>query len=504
MKLMDFFIEIGVKDEGAVKSINQIDNSASHLPGTFDTAGAGANRLGGAFTRLRAGAMLVGAGLVYLGTKIIESIGAMASFVDATAGALDELGDFAEANGTTAAAISQLGYAAQLSGSDVDAVKSSIAGLNAKIGEAGLGVGRGAKLFEKFGIKVKDAKGKIRDTSDVLADIAGKMQGLSNQEAIAMASKLGIDASLVPLLLKGKDGIEQLTAAAKKNGAVTDEQAAAAGAYADMMDKAKFKIDGVKNAVATALMPSLSQLGEKLADVTEKTANWLVENELLEPVLYAIGGVAIMAIVGGLVALLAPLWAIIAATWAWTAALLANPLTWIILLVVGLIAAIVLLINWIIQNKAIFIAAYESMRAKVMAVIEAIKAKWNEFTAWISAKVEAIKQTFAGWISYLQGIDWLAPFRPMLAFFDMIMDKIRSVMSFKMPSWLGGSGGSSTGSTPGSPLASLSPTAGRGNSLVNNNQQYNVNVAANNVSSPSRVADLSMRGLRSAAMAGTA
>lgn len=503
MNLMDFFIEIGVRDTGAVNSLDQINNSASHLPGTFNAAGSGANNLGGSMTRLRAGVVLLGAGLVYLGTKIIQSIGAMASFVDATAGALDELGDFAEANGTTASAISQLGYAAQLSGSDVDAVKSSIGGLNAKIGEAGLGVGRGAKLFQKFGISVKDSNGKIRDTSEVLADIAGKMQGLSNQEAIAMASKLGIDASLVPLLLKGKEGIEQLTAAAKKNGAVTDEQAASAGAYADMMDKAKFRIDGVKNSVATALMPSLSLLGEKLADVTEKTASWLAENDLLVPVLYALGGVAIMAVVAGIIALLAPLWGVIAATWAWTAALLANPITWIVLGVVALIAAIVALIVWIYKNRQIFIDAYNAMAARVSAFVASVKALWDQFVAFIMAKIEAMKSAFNSFVGFLGSIDWLAPLRPLMTGIDTIIAGFNKITGFKAPSF--GTGGFFGGGSA-NPTSSTAPPASRGFGPVaaNNFTTNHINVNAGNTSSPTRVASAITREMRGAALSGTA
>jgi hypothetical protein len=506
MNLMDFFINMDVKGEEKVAAaLKSVDSAANHTTGSLDGTTAGAGRFAGGMEKMKLGAMLAGAGVAFLATKLIGSLGDIRAFVDETAGALDELGDFAEANGTTAAAVSQLGYAAQLSGSDIGAVQSSIQGLNAKIGEAALGVGRGGKMFAKFGIDVKDANGKVKDTSVVLAEIAGKMQGLSNQEAIAMASKLGIDASLVPLLLKGKEGIAALTAEAAKNGAVTNEQAAAAGAYADMMDKNNAKIQGVKNAVATALMPAMTKLGTKLADVTEQTANWLVKNELLEPVVMALGGTAIAAMVGALVLLLAPLWGAVAATIAWTAALLLNPITWIVLAVVALVAGIVLLIQWIIANKQIFIAAYEAMRAKVQAVIDAMKAKWEEFKAWVMAKVEALKAAFSGFIGFLSSIDWLAPFRPMLSFLDTIWEKIKSIGSFSMPSWMGGSGGGAPAGGSSSPTASTSPVSWRGGGgVVNNNQKYTVAVNAPNNSNPRQVASLVDRQFKGAAMSGTA
>ena len=522
MNLMDFFINMDVKgDEKVASALKDVDKAADNTTASLDGTTAGAGRFSGGMSKVKAGAMLAGAGIAFLATKLIGSLGDIRSFVDETAGALDELGDFAEANGTTAAAVSQLGYAAQLSGSDISAVKSTISGLNSKIGEAALGVGRGGKMFAKFGINVKDANGKVKDTTSILEEIAGKMQGLSNQEAIAMANKLGVDSSLVPLLLKGKEGIAALTAEAAKNGAVTNDQAAAAGAYADMMDKTNARIQGVKNSVATALMPAMTELGTKIADVTEQTAGWLQENDLLLPVIEVLGGTAIVAMVAaiglllaplwGVVAaiglLLAPLWGVVAATMAWTAALLMNPITWMVLAVVTLIAGIVALIYWIIQNKQIFISAYEAMRAKIMSVIEAMKAKWEELRAWIVSKIEALKAAFSNFIGILSGIDWAAPFIPLMTLIDTIIGNLNKITGWKMPSFGTGGffgGGSSAGTA--SPTASTSPVSwrGGGNGIVNNNQKYTVAVNAPNNSNPRQVANLVDRQFKGAAMSGTA
>ena len=508
MNLMDFFINMDVKGEEKVAgALKDVDKAAASTTASLDGTTAGAGRFSGGMSKVKAGAMLAGAGIAFLATKLIGSLGDIRSFVDETAGALDELGDFAEANGTTAAAVSQLGYAAQLSGSDMDAVKSTISGLNSKIGEAALGVGRGGKMFAKFGINVKDASGKVKDTTSILEEIAGKMQGLSNQEAIAMANKLGIDSSLVPLLLKGKEGIAALTAEAAKNGAVTNDQAAAAGTYADMMDKTDARIQGVKNSVATALMPAMTELGTKIADVTEKTVGWLQENDLLLPVIEVLGGTAIVAMTAAIGLLLAPLWGAVAATVAWTAALLMNPITWIVLAVVALTAGIVALIYWIIQNKQIFINAYEAMRAKIMSVIDAMKAKWEELRAWVVSKIEALKAAFSNFIGILSGIDWAAPFRPLMMLIDTIIGNLNKITGWKMPSFGTGGffgGGSSAGTA--SPTASTSPVSwrGGGNGTVNNNQKYTVAVNAPNNSNPRQVAGLVDRQFKGAAMSGTA
>src|SRR5581483_712478 len=49
--------------------------------------------------------------------------------------------------------------------------------------------------------------------------------------------------------------------------------------------------------------------------------------------------------VGAFITMIPTIWGAVAATWAWTAALLANPVTWIVLAIIALIAALVLLIT---------------------------------------------------------------------------------------------------------------------------------------------------------------
>lgn len=183
---------------------------------------------------------------------------AVGAFITKVGYGIDDLADFAEAEQVSVEAISELGHAAQLSGSSLDAVKSSISGVNKVVGEAVLGIGRGAKTFEKLHMSAKNADGSVKSFDQILEEVSDRMHGMSRQEAIAMAEKLGIDRSLIPLLLKGKEHIAALREEARELGRVSEEDAKKAGLFADAMDRTRFMLAALARGIAINLMPAMT------------------------------------------------------------------------------------------------------------------------------------------------------------------------------------------------------------------------------------------------------
>lgn len=197
-------------------------------------------------------------GVFKMGAIVTAAAAGIGLFVSRVAESLDDLGDFADLNEVSAAAVQQFGQAAQMNGSSLEAAKSSIAGLNKVVGEAALGLGRGAMTFQKLGLEAKNADGSVKSFDQMLEEIAGKMQGLSRQEQIAMAEKLGIDRSLVPMLSKGSEAMREFMAAAKEFS-LTDSEIATAGKFQDTMDQLKFAMRGLRDQIAVHLMPVVRQ-----------------------------------------------------------------------------------------------------------------------------------------------------------------------------------------------------------------------------------------------------
>lgn len=185
---------------------------------------------------------------------------AVGAFITKIGYGTDDLGDFAEAEQVSVEAISEMGYAAQLSGSSLEALKSSVSGVNRVVGEAILGIGRGAKIYEKLGMSAKNADGSVKSFDQILEEVSDRMQGMSRQEAIAMAEKLGIDRSLIPLLIKGREHIKALREEARELGAVTEEDAAIAGEFTDSMDRTRFMLAALMRGIAVNLMPVMKRM----------------------------------------------------------------------------------------------------------------------------------------------------------------------------------------------------------------------------------------------------
>lgn len=198
--------------------------------------------------------------------------GAIGVFVGQVAEGIDELGDFAELNQMSIEALQEIGYAAQLSGSSIEAVKASVAGVNKTVGEAALGIGRGAQTFEKLGMSAKNADGSIKTFDQLMQEVADKMDGLSRQEQIALAEKLGIDRSLIPLLAKGRDELEALRAEAQAFGVTSEDDAKKAGALTDSLDRTKFMVGALGKYIAVGLMPQVTTVLDGFRD-------WMVSNQ---------------------------------------------------------------------------------------------------------------------------------------------------------------------------------------------------------------------------------
>lgn len=118
------------------------------------------------------------------------------------------------------------------------------------------------------------------------------------------------------------------------------------------------KLVPVLGAALAALGPILKSVGDSV--------KWMADNANLSvPIIAALGTVL-------LVALAPSIWAAVTATWAFTAALLANPLTWIALAIGALIGVIVLLwMNW-------------------DSVVKWITDVWNGFVGWLTDGLNAV------------------------------------------------------------------------------------------------------------------
>lgn len=229
-----------------------------------------------------------------LAGTLVVAAGGVALFAAKTAEALDELGDFAEREQIAVEALQELGFAAQLNGSSLESVKSSVAGVNTTLGQAAQGIGRAAALFKKLGFEATDAQGNVKSFDAFLMEVSDRMQGLSRQEQISLAEKLGFDRSLVPLLVKGRTEITKLRDEARKLGVTSQAQIDIASAWQDRIDKLRFKFLAWRNSIAVAVLPWLDKFLTKLEEMAP------VIKEVARALLFVGAALAVIKIAQGL------------------------------------------------------------------------------------------------------------------------------------------------------------------------------------------------------------
>ncbi|MBF0260457.1 MAG: hypothetical protein HQL97_01295 [Magnetococcales bacterium] len=94
-------------------------------------------------------------------------------------------------SGVTVESLSSLGMAAKASGTDMDTVAKNAAKLGKAELEAAQGNEKTATLFKSLGISYKDSNGNLRESGDVMIDVAKKLYGLESATTrVALAQQI--------------------------------------------------------------------------------------------------------------------------------------------------------------------------------------------------------------------------------------------------------------------------------------------------------------------------
>lgn len=114
------------------------------------------------------------------------------------------------------------------------------------------------KAFKALGVSLADADGNLKDTEQVLLDVAGALEGLGKQEQLSRLRELGVlDPTMRALLLKGRSGLSQGFADERAKGVITNDQVRLVHDLIEAWKDVKDEIDGFFNAMAGRWAPTL-------------------------------------------------------------------------------------------------------------------------------------------------------------------------------------------------------------------------------------------------------
>lgn len=212
--------------------------------------------------------------LAGLGVIVTGAATAAGFFIKGVVDEAAELDKLSQKTGISTDALQEWQYAAQKSGVDAKAVTNDLVNLQKTMSSPI--PGQFNATMAMFGVSARDASGKLKTTDQLLGDMAGKFQNMSQQKAAQWASKLGISDDTLLLLRQGKDGIEALRKEAHKlGGVIPSESIKKAAEFKKQLAELQFALKGITSQVAIATLPAISKLVQGFKDFIESNREWI-------------------------------------------------------------------------------------------------------------------------------------------------------------------------------------------------------------------------------------
>ena len=206
-----------------------------------------------------------------LAASMAAAMGGISVAVGKALADADKLGKLAQSVGIPVEELSKLAHAADLSGISTEEFGKSVVKLSKNMSEiAGGATNAASEAFKNMGIRVKEANGQMRPTSDVLSDIAAKFEGYAdgaNKTALATALFGKAGAAMIPMLNAGAAGLAEAKKEAEDLGLVIDSKTAkAAENFNDNLTRLHRVSTGLWIQVSAQLAPELERLSTILVN----------------------------------------------------------------------------------------------------------------------------------------------------------------------------------------------------------------------------------------------
>ncbi len=401
-----------------------------------------------------------------------------------------ELALLAQQLNTTTSAVDDFIDTADMLGVSNDIATESLKSFSRSVADAQMGVGRSKVIFEKLHIAVKDANGQLRSSTEVMADLQSKMQGMGRAQQLRVMERLGLDPKMLVMFNDefgktayiGKE-LSNIDAAAGFNldKAVAQSQEFTA-TWKDMsveINLIKMLFSKMYETVAINVMPAIQVGIKKVTQAITDARHWIMDNAqqiegALKPIIdvtLRIGSAfvqmattafkLVMDIVSPIVTFLMKIndatdgWAgyIVAAMVAWRAfnlAFLATPLGMLLALGVGIIALIDDFQTFEAGGKSFF-----SFWGKLAPYIHGAINLFKQFASFVSNSITSVIKVVYDLISAITKL------------MGMGLDKVAEFFGSIF-------GGSKTIST-----THIAPSGAKGGANVNQQTVINVNGAGN-------------------------
>lgn len=183
----------------------------------------------------------------------------------------DRIGKLSQSTGLTTETLSRLRYQSELTGSNFEEITKGVTRLQRSMYDAEQGLRTQSDAFDALGVSVTDSDGKLRDTEEVMLDVADRFEQMENgaqKAALAQVLFGRAGAKMIPFLNSGRDGLKAMADEADQLGITMDGRlTAAAEATNDNLTRLRTAMEGVFLRVMEKALP-------KLLEITKRMVEW--------------------------------------------------------------------------------------------------------------------------------------------------------------------------------------------------------------------------------------
>lgn len=445
--------------------------------------------------------------------------------------AAEKLRNLSTELGITVPELQQLQGVADQTGVPMDTISKAVGLMDKNLFNSAGKTTLQANAFKSLGISATDGRTNMEKLA-VVADKFKNMDEGPKRAALAFAIFGRSGLAMIPVLEKGRDGLEELNKKTKEYGAVSDDAQAKSLALAESTNESKLAFTGFSNVMASAFAPLLKSatdslnsmiksfvqsyreggtakvLMEALAGVVRilgvafeivgailkpfgEAIKFIADNiEIIGPLAAAFGAVMVASFAASMVtasietgvlgsALVAlrgemilsevgPFTAALslftggvqaaaAATWEWTTALLANPLTWVAVAIAAVTAGLV----WLAMHTRTVSDAFVVMKDVCLMALEWIKSSVMALGGMLVTMGKIAYDAFTLQWGSIQS-DWQAGLDGLASKVQAFDNKIKALHDDMMAHLAFGGGGAAAPKPPAMPKmpGSFDPTLG--------------------------------------------
>lgn len=223
-------------------------------------------------------------------------IGGLKGFVGEMTDLEGHITDTSAQLGISTDAFQRWELATKLAGAGSEDFTAALRVLQKNMGAAASGEKGATEAFGKLGVKITDANGHMRDSSDVFKDVGLAIAKMPNQaqRTAALMQLLGKGgAKLGPLFNQGEEGMQKLLGALDEAGGPIGQDALESiGATGDALDKFEASTKGLKATIAANFFPALTAMISYITKAAVSFRKATKDTEILKAAFIVLGAIA--------------------------------------------------------------------------------------------------------------------------------------------------------------------------------------------------------------------